>query len=57
MCRAFEEVCNEALQRGEQLGRLNAIRALMKNMDWPAEQAMRTLGIPPSEQPQYVAAL
>ena len=45
------------LKSGEAHGTLNAIKNLMKNLNMPAENAMKALGIAPSEYQKYLMML
>ena len=43
--------------RGKLLGTIASIKNLMKSMNWSAEDAMKAIGIAPSEYKQYMAML
>ena len=65
MCRAVEtlvkenrmEAHKEGREEGREEGRMDeridTIRALMENMKWSAEQAMRAMAIPEAEWSKY----
>ena len=53
MCRAMEEMCNEAEFRT----RLTDIRNLIEVSGWTKEKALEVLKVPVSEYPKYLAAL
>lgn len=57
MCRAFEEVREEAIERGRTEERIAVIRALMESLKLTAAQAMDMIRIPEAEQPKYLAML
>ena len=42
---------------GEAHGKIFSIKNLMKSMNWSAEDAMKAIGIAPSEYKQYMAML
>ena len=43
--------------RGKLLGTIASIKNLMKSMNWSAEDAMKAIGIAPSEYKQYMTML
>ena len=51
-----DEIDNE-IKKGKDEERTNSIRELMQNMKWTAEQAMKALGIPETEQAKYLSML
>ncbi len=53
MCRAMEEMRNDTAFKTM----LNAVRELMKNCGWTAEQAMINLSIPEEERSLYLAVI
>lgn len=53
MCKALEEMRNETAENTL----LQTIKNLMETMKWSAEQAMRAMKIPTSEQEKYKARL
>lgn len=57
MCRAMEQLRNETAEATAFRTTLNAIRELMKNCSWTAEQALLNLGVPEQEHPRYLAAI
>ncbi|MDO4357431.1 MAG: PD-(D/E)XK nuclease family transposase [Clostridia bacterium] len=57
MCRAMEQLRNETAEATAFKTTLNAIRELMKNCSWTAEQALLNLGVPEQEHPRYLAAI
>ncbi len=52
--REFEQA---GYHHGMQDGKLDAIKALMKNTKWSAEKAMDSIGIAKSMQKEYLAML
>ena len=61
MCEAVERYGSKQYDSGKDIGRvegsLDAIRALMKNLKFTAEQAMESIGIPKSEYQKYLNML
>lgn len=61
MCRAFEEVRNEAWELGRNEGieqnQLNNIRKLMENFKINAQQAMELIGISANEREKLAAKI
>lgn len=57
MCKAMEDMRNNAREEGKVEERLTSIRNLMETMKWTAEQAMDALLIPVSEHALYVHKL
>lgn len=57
MCKAMEDMRNNACEEGKVEERLTSIRNLMETMKWTAEQAMDALLIPVSEHALYAHKL
>ena len=57
MCRAFEQTREEGRAEGLEEGRVEAMRKMMKELSFSAEQAMNVLGIPDSDRKRYTESL
>ena len=52
-----EEGLKEGLQKGIEEGRLNSVKALMKNAKVSAQEAMKILDVPSEEQQKLLPLL
>ena len=57
MCRAFEEVREEANMRRREQKLMEDVKSLMETLKLTANQAMDALKVPETEQPKYLAML
>ena len=57
MCKAMEDLREEAIQRGIDQNRVESIKNLMQTLKLTAQQAMDALLIPVTEQSKYAAKL
>lgn len=57
MCNLSECIEEKGIQKGIQLKLLENLRAVMTNLDLPAEKAMEVLNVPPEERVQYLQKL
>ena len=57
MCKAFQDAIEEGRVKGHAEGRVEAIKSLMVNLKFTAEQAMDALSIPKSEQEKYLSLI
>ena len=57
MCKAIEEMREEAAANAREKTTLEAIRNLMKNVEWSAKEAMDALGIAVADQAKYLPML
>ena len=61
MCEAVEKYAEKKYDygkaEGKEEGKVESIRALMKNLKWSAEKAMESIGVPKSEYPNYMKML
>ena len=57
MCEAVEKYGIEKRNEGRTEGKIESIRALMKNLKMTAEQAMESVGISQSEYDKYLKLL
>lgn len=57
MCNALRELMKEDIIEAEQKTRLEAIKNLMTNLKWTAEQVMEAMSIPVEEWDFYKANL
>ncbi len=65
MCEALRELMKDEIDKSNEIakvegkaeGKLESIRALMNNLNFTAEQAMESIGIPKSEYKIYLDKL
>lgn len=57
MCRAIEEMWNQAAEQATFKTRLNDILMVMKKLGWTKEQALEFYEIPKTEYPKYLPLL
>ena len=57
MCKAIEDMKDDARMEGRMEERLTSIRNLMKKMGWSSKEAMDALMISAEEQKQYSALI
>ena len=57
MCRAVEELMEDAREEGREMERILSVRSLCKNLKMSVEQAMDALMIPINEREQIVGRL
>lgn len=57
MCRAMEELWNEATEQAKFKARVEAVLAIMKKTGWTKEKTMEMLDIPKNEYPKYLSYL
>ena len=57
MCKAMEDMRNEALERGREEKLVENIRSLMQTLKFSAQQAMDALQVPLDKQNSYIAKL
>lgn len=53
MCNLSKGIEEKGMEKGMEKGILVSIQNLMESMDWTAEQAMKALRIPETEQAMY----
>ena len=57
MWKAFEDMQNEAMEKGKELNMLESIKNVMLSLKVEAQQAMDVLRVPEEDRPKYMAKL
>ena len=57
VCKAMEDMRNEALERGREEKLIENIKSLMQTLKFTAQQAIDALRVPLNKQNHYIAKL
>ena len=57
MCQAIKDIKADSRAEGRAEGVIKTIKAIMKSMNWTAEQAVTVAGVPENERKAYISKL